>query len=102
MATYSDEEQARADGFVIEHQPERRRFALQRGDEVVGEARYTLLGDDAIDFDGTFVTPALRGTGLSALLARHAVTDEIVTGRRMQASCWYIEEFLAKHPELAR
>lgn len=105
MARYLDEAQARADGFTIEHEPERHRFALVRSSEgsaeVLGEAHYTLLGDDGIDFDHTLVAPSLRGTGLSALLAEHALTDEIVRGRRIRASCPFISGYLAKHPSLA-
>lgn len=103
MARYLDEEQARADGFTIAHEPEANRFVLARGDgEVVGEAHYTLLGDDGIDFDHTVVDPSLRGTGLSGLLAEHALTAEIVRGRRIHASCWFIEGYLQKHPHLAQ
>ena len=106
MAKYSDEEQANADGFSIEHEPERHRFALLQADggdagRVVGEAHYTLIGDDAIDFDHTVVDPSLRGTGLSGLLADRALTDEIVRGRKIHASCWYIEGYLERNPHLA-
>ena len=103
MARYLDEEQAKADGFTIVHEAEASRFALVRGNgEVVGEAHYTLLGDDGIDFDHTVVDPSLRGTGLSGLLAERALTDGIVRGRRIHASCWFIEGYLQKHPHLAR
>jgi predicted GNAT family acetyltransferase len=105
MAKYADEKQARADGFSIAHEPERHRFALLQAaegaaDKVVGEAHYTLIGDDAIDFDHTVVDPGLRGTGLSGLLAERALTDEIVRGRKIHASCWYIEGYLERNPHL--
>ena len=100
MTRYLSADAAARDGYAIEHRPAEHRFVLARGDEVVGEAHYTLLGDDAIDFDHTVVTRELRGTGISALLAHRAVTDEIVRGRRVHASCWFIEGYLAKHPEL--
>lgn len=101
MARYLDEAQARADGFGIEHEPERSRFTVVKDGEVIGEAHYSLIGDDAIDFDHTFVSPELRGTGLSGLLAEHALRDDIVDGRKIHASCWFIEGYLAKHLELA-
>ncbi len=100
MARYLDEESAAADGFTIEHEPERSRFVLKQGGREFGEAHYTLIGDGGIDFDHTVVDPELRGTGLSGLLAHRAVTDEVVRGRQMRASCWFIEGYLAKHPEL--
>ncbi|NLB47463.1 MAG: N-acetyltransferase [Microbacteriaceae bacterium] len=118
MASYTSESAAKLDGFFIEHRAAEHRFVLlhdqasaatepaARSDEAapsreeIGHARYHLIGDDAIDFNGTFVSPPYRGTGLSELLAHHIVTHEVTQGRRMQASCWYIEEYLARHPEL--
>ncbi|MBK0420978.1 N-acetyltransferase [Leucobacter sp. CSA2] len=105
MARYADEQQAAADGFRIVHEPEKSRYAVITGEgddaRLVGEAHYSLIGDDAIDFDHTVVVPELRGSGLSGLLARHALTGDAAKGRRILASCWFIEGYLARHPELA-
>ncbi|PRI10850.1 GNAT family N-acetyltransferase [Leucobacter massiliensis] len=104
MARYSDEVQAAADGFAIVHEPDRGRYALYREDSgarsLVGEAHYSLIGEDAIDFDHTVVAPALRGTGLAGLLARRALTGDAVGGRRVRASCWYVAGVIERHPEL--
>lgn len=104
MARYQTEDQAAADGFRIVHEPEQDRFAVYQstveGDRLVGEAHYTLLGGATINFDHTLVIPEFRGSGLSGLLAHHAVTADIVRGRRIIASCWFIEGYLARHPEL--
>lgn len=104
MARYENEEQAAADGIRIVHEPDAHRYAIYRGEgesrELLGEALYSLLGDDAIDFNHTVVDPALRGTGASGLLAHRAVTGEAVSGRRVIASCWFIDGYLKKHPEL--
>lgn len=100
MARYFTEDEARADGFTVEHEPELNRFALLRDGEVIGTAHYTLLGESGIDFNGTRVTPEWRGTGLATVLAQRAFSDEIVTGRTIRTSCWFMEGYLAKHPEL--
>ena len=100
MARYLSESDARADAYEIVHQPDQHRFALVNGDRELGVAHYTLLDDTGIDFDHTVVDPSLRGTGLSGVLAQRALTDEIVRGRKVLASCWFIEGYLAKHPEL--
>ncbi|MBP1324791.1 putative GNAT family acetyltransferase [Leucobacter exalbidus] len=104
MARYLDEAQAAAAGFTIAHEPEAHRFtvthATAAGPELVGEAHYSLLGETVIDFDHTLVTPTLRGTGLSGLLAQHALSSELAQSRRIAASCWFIEGYLKKHPEL--
>ncbi|WP_053383487.1 GNAT family N-acetyltransferase [Leucobacter celer] len=104
MSRYLDEDRAAADGFTIVHEPERHRYAIyQRGageERLIGEAHYSLIGDDVIDFDHTVVVPALRGTGLSRLLARRALTGDAIGGRRVRASCWFIEGYIARHPEV--
>ncbi|WP_125100512.1 N-acetyltransferase [Leucobacter chromiireducens] len=118
MARYLTEDQAAADGFQIVHEPDTSNFfvvhtAADGTASSVGSAHYTLRGEAAtggdaaaaaaagsIDFDSTVVDPAYRGTGLSGLLAHRAVTDEIVRGRHVRASCWFIEGYLARHPEL--
>ncbi|MFT4232510.1 MAG: GNAT family N-acetyltransferase [Leucobacter sp.] len=104
MARYRDEAQAAADGFRIVHEPDQQRYAvyLGAGDEqrLVGEAHYSLIGDGVIDFDHTVVQPELRGTGLAGFLAQRALTSDIIGDRRVHASCWFIEGYLQKHPEL--
>ncbi|GAA1785985.1 GNAT family N-acetyltransferase [Leucobacter iarius] len=101
MARYLDEASAAADGILLTHEPERDRFVLTRDGAQIGEAHYSLLGDDAIDFDHTVVDPSLRGTGLAGVLAQRALTDPVTTGRRIEASCWFIAGYLQRHPELA-
>lgn len=108
MARYLSEEEMLADGIRIEHDIARSRFVVLVDQKAfgevepreIGEAHYTLLGENGIDFDHTLVLPEFRGTGISGLLAAHALQHEIVAGRNVQASCWFIEEYLAKHPEL--
>lgn len=103
MARFDSEAAAEAAGLHIVHEPERHRFVVydRTGDEpqLRGEARYSLLGDTGIDFDGTVVDPALRGTGVAGLLVRHALSSSIVEGREIIASCWYVAGFLQRHPE---
>lgn len=102
MSRYLDEAAALADGFTIDHESDRQRFVVREADEVVGEAHYSLLTESMIDFDHTFVVPRLRNTGLSGLLAHRAVTDEIVQGKQVRASCWFIAGYLRDHPELVQ
>lgn len=117
MARYLTEDQAAVDGFLIVHDPENSGFIITHtaeGEPVrsIGYAHYTLSGEPlaeggadpaaagTINFDSTLVDDAYRGTGLSGLLAHRAVTDEIVRGRRVLASCWFIDGYLKRHPEL--
>lgn len=104
MARYLNEAAAEADGFLFSHESDQRQFIITKDDRVIGVAHYTLFDDDTehpgIDFDHTEVDPEFRGTGLSGILARKALSDGIVTGREVKASCWFIEGYIAKHPEL--
>lgn len=104
MARYLTEADAKADGFSIVHIPEQSEFAILRDGTTLGVAHYRLMGDGtdaaAIDFDHTEVDPSLRGTGLSGVLAQRALTDGIVRDRQVRTSCWFMEGYLAKHPEL--
>lgn len=102
MPSYVTLADAAAAGYRIVHEPDRSRYAIYRDGEPedVGEAHYTLLGEDAINFDHTFVRPADRGTGLSELLAHAAVTGEASEGRQLRATCWFIQGYLRRHPDL--
>ena len=104
MARYLTEEAAAAADIHIEHEPDKNRFAVYEGEgedrTARGEAHYSFIGETGINFDHTFVDPALRGTGVSGILAHRALTSEVVAGRKIQASCWFIAGYLRKHPEL--
>lgn len=104
MARYLTEQDAAAAGITIVHEPAAQRFAIyQAGDadqRLVGEAHYSFPREGVVDFDHTVVDDAFRGTGLSGLLAHRAVTSEVAQANTVQASCWFIERYLAKHPEL--
>lgn len=100
MSRYLDEAAATRDGYRITHEPDAHRFSLTHDGRELGEVHYRLLGDTGIDFNHTVVDPELRGTGLAGVLAQHALTSELVRGRHIQASCWFIAGYLEKHPEL--
>ena len=104
MARYLTEADAAEAGITIVHEPEAQRFAVHQqtdtGSQVVGEAHYSFPREGVVDFDHTLVDGSLRGTGLSGLLARRALTSDVAAANRVQASCWFIEGYIAKHPEL--
>lgn len=100
MATYDSVRAANDAGFAIKHRPDEHQFVITAANnEVVGYARYRLMGETGIDFNGTVVAPAHRGTGLSRLLVQEALGDDIVKHRQVQASCWYVADAIRDHPE---
>lgn len=103
MKTYETEAEAVADGFSFGHDPLSQQFTVERDGKVVGFAHYALGPDKSwIDFNHTVVIPEFRGSGISRLLAARALTDDLVDGRSVRTSCWFIEEYVAKNPEILK
>jgi predicted GNAT family acetyltransferase len=80
--------------------PDRHRYELRSGDEVVGFILYR-LGDGVITLVHTEVDPAHSGQGHAATLARGALDDAWSRGLRVVPSCSYIASYIGKHPEYA-
>ena len=74
------------------------RYELLVDGEVAGFADYRVDGD-TVELPHTVVDPARRGQGLAAVLVGHVLDDIAGTGRRVIPSCWYVAEFIDRHPE---
>jgi predicted GNAT family acetyltransferase len=57
--------------------------------------------DGAFDFDHTEVPPQLRGSGVAAKLAQHALQHAAAQGWKVIPSCSYIALYIKRHPEFA-
>ena len=92
------------DGYVrpmtvaITHDPDRSRYELRVDHELVGIADY-VVRDGRVVFPHTEIVPTHRGRGLAAQLVRYALDDVRRSGRPVVASCWYVADFIADHPE---
>ena len=80
--------------------PDRHRYELRSGDEVVGLLAYR-LGDGVITLVHTEVDPAHSGQGHAATLARGALDDARSRGLRVVPSCSYVASYVDKHAEYA-
>lgn len=102
MTHFTNEADAAEAGFTIEHRPDESRFVVVTDDRVIGYAHYTLgdIPDEAgsITFDGTVVNPAHRGAGLARILVQRALGDDIVRGREVRATCWYVAQHIERNP----
>jgi predicted GNAT family acetyltransferase len=78
--------------------PERSRYELVDGEEVVAFADYS-ESSGVVVFPHTVVTPRLRGRGLGATLVRQALDDVRASGRRVVATCWYVADFIEANPD---
>jgi predicted GNAT family acetyltransferase len=100
MTRYFSITDATDNGFTFQYDADGSRFQLIRDSSQVGVAHFSDFGELIRDFDHTVVDPQFRGTGLSNLLAEYALTHETTVGRRLAASCWFIQGVFKKHPEV--
>ena len=59
------------------------------------------LADGAIIFPHTETMPAYRGRGIAAALVEFALRDARARGLRIVSRCWFVDEYIASHPEYA-
>jgi uncharacterized protein len=77
---------------------ERSRFELVDDGRVLGYADYHEQGDVLV-FPHTVIEPSLRGQGLGAELVGGALDQVRAAGRRVEARCWYVAQFIDEHAE---
>jgi predicted GNAT family acetyltransferase len=80
------------DPVTVQHQADKHRFVVViQGVEAVLE--YHLAGQN-IDFQRTFVPPALRGQGIAEKLVRTGLAWAKTESFNINASCSYVVKFL--------
>lgn len=84
----------------VVHEPARSRYVLRADGALVGVADYTDRGD-ALVFHHTEIDGARRGHGLGAVLVRGALDDVRTRGRTILPTCWFVAEFVDRHPDYA-
>lgn len=85
---------------VFSDAPDRSRYELHAGDELVGFLDY-VLREPTIVLVHTEVDPAHGGKGYGSLLARGALDDARSRGLRVRLSCPYVAAWIDKHPDYA-
>jgi uncharacterized protein len=60
---------------------------------VVGYADFQVVGSTVV-MPHTVINPSMRGHGLGAELVRGALDDVRHDGRRVDAQCWYVRQFI--------
>lgn len=86
--------------IVFADAPDRSRYELRAGDELVGLIDYRLAGD-VIALVHTEVPEAFGGQGYATRLARGALDDARSRGLRVVPSCPYVAAYVDKHPDYA-
>ena len=80
--------------------PDRSRYELTSGDDLIGFIDYRLHGD-VITMVHTEVDEAWSGQGHAATLARSALDDARSRGLSVVPSCPYVAAYIRKHQEYA-
>jgi len=74
------------------------RYEILVDGQLAGIADYVVRGDVVV-LPHTEIDPSRRGTGLGAVLVRHALDDLRATGRTVVPSCWYVAQFIDENPD---
>lgn len=85
---------------TIEHNEAKSRYDVFLDGELAGYAEYAERGG-VRDFNHTLTLPQFRGHGVAAQVVEHALTETRSAGLKVRASCWYVDEYIAKHREFA-
>ncbi|MCU1496464.1 MAG: hypothetical protein JWM47_417 [Acidimicrobiales bacterium] len=84
---------------TVRHDPDRQRYEVLLGDEVVGFADHHPGPGSVEVFPHTVVDEAHRDKGLASVLVRHAMDEMREQGRQVEPACWYVAHWLRRHPE---
>lgn len=74
------------------------RFELLLDGQVIGLAEFT-DADGKRDFTHTEINPAHDGKGYGSQLVSAALTETHAEGLGAVGTCWFVEEYLVRHPE---
>lgn len=80
--------------------PDSGRYEVRSQGRVVGVADYRRVGDVVV-LPHTEVDRSLRGQGVAARLVAFALDDVRAQGLRVDPQCWYVADYLDRHPEYA-
>lgn len=84
----------------VRHDPASQRFTIAASGGTAVLA-YAPAGSDLLELYSTFVPPADRGRGLASRLVEAAVAHARAEGLRIIPSCWYVAQWIRRHPEHA-
>ena len=89
-----------AENDVVVHEPEKSRYSLKRGDDVIGFSAYEMGKRGELVITHTEIDEELQERGLGSLLARGMLDDlRTSTDAKIVAKCPFTFKYIATHPE---
>jgi predicted GNAT family acetyltransferase len=89
-----------AESDVVVHEPEKSRYVLKRGDEIIGVSNYEMGTRGEVVITHTEIDEKLQEKGLGSILARGMLDDlRTSTHAKVVAKCPFTFRFIATHPE---
>jgi predicted GNAT family acetyltransferase len=84
----------------VVHEPERSRYALKRGDHVIGSSYYKTGSNGELVITHTEIDEDLQEKGLGSTLVRGMLDDlRTSSDARIVPMCPFTSAFIEKHPE---
>ena len=87
-------------GTTIVHNTAASRYEIYLDETLAGYADY-YEADGVRDFSHTMTFPEFRGRGVAGQVVEFALNDTRDAGCTIIPTCWYVAEYLGKHPEYA-
>ncbi|MDR7300423.1 GNAT family N-acetyltransferase [Haloactinomyces albus] len=78
--------------------PDRSRFELYSGEELIGFAEYRTR-EQTIDFVHTEVDSRFKGRGLGTQLVGTALEAARLRDAAVVPHCWFVRDWIAEHPD---
>ncbi len=85
---------------VVRRNDQGRRDELVLDGEVVGIADFVMVGDVMV-LPHTVIDPDRRGRGLGDVLVEGVLADARARGNTVDPRCWFVREYLDRHPDAA-
>jgi predicted GNAT family acetyltransferase len=85
----------------IQHDETRHRFTHEREGHL-SYLSYAPIDRQTVEFVRTFTAPAVRGRGIGARIVEHALRWADAQGYRVVPSCWFVAEYVERHPQWRR
>lgn len=100
--TASDEASAAPVVAVTNNEGASRYEARDADGTLMGWLDYEIRKGNVLVTTHTVTLPAYRGQGIASKMTRQVFEDAAKTGDQIDPACWYVAEFIQRHPKYSR